>query len=125
MGKRNAGKAQLWATQIAAFQASGQSRRSWCTTQGVNIHTLDYWRLKLRPRAASKQESARPGTQRHQPPASAIALVPVQVRSGSTPAPCASSTAIELEWPNGLRLRTVLSANVQELSVLVRALWPC
>ncbi len=123
MGRKSASKARMWSTQIAAFEASGQSRRTWCVAQAVNIHTLDYWRLKLRHRVASIRQTARIQPKGHQPSATAIALVPIQVRSG--PAPCASSTAIELEWPNGLRLRTALGANVQELSALVRALWPC
>lgn len=125
MGRKGASKARMWSTQVAAFEASGQSRRAWCAAQGVNIHTLDYWRLKLRDRAASKRETARIELTGHQLPDTAIALVPVQVRSGSIPAPSAPSAVIELEWPNGLRLRTALSANVQELSALVRALWPC
>lgn len=129
MGKKSASKARLWATQIAAFEASGQSRRGWCAAQRVNIHTLDYWRLKLRDRAASMRTTTRlirsSGAPAQRPPATAITLVPVQVRSGPTPAPSAPSAVIELEWPNGLRLRTALGADVHELSMLVRALWPC
>ena len=125
MGRRSASKVRMWSSRVAAFEASGQRRRAWCAAQGVNIHTLDYWRLKLRRRTVSSQEIARPETRLHQPQATRIALVPVQVRSGSIPTPCASSTAIELEWPNGLRLRTALGADVHELGALVRALWPC
>jgi len=115
----------MWSARVAAFEASGQRRRAWCAAQGVNIHTLDYWRLKLRRRTVSKQEAARIEPEGHHSPLTTIALVPVQVRSGSIPTPYASSTAIELEWPNGLRLRTALGADVHALGALVRALWPC
>jgi hypothetical protein len=125
MGKRSTSNARIWATRVAAFEASGQNRRAWCAVEGVRIHTLDYWRLKLRREAVSKQETARIEPEGHHSRPAAIALVPVQVRGGSTPAPCASSTAIELEWPNGLRLRTALGADVHALGALVRALWPC
>ena len=125
MGRKSASKARMWSTRVAAFEASGQKRRAWCVAQGVNLHTLDYWRLKLHRRAASIRETAGLEPKAHQSTATATALVPVQVRSRSMPAPCASSTAIELEWPNGLRLRTALGADVHELSLLVRALWPC
>jgi len=125
MGKRSASNARMWSTRVAAFEASGQNRRVWCAAQGIRIHTLDYWRLKLRRESLSKQVTARIEAEGHQSPPTAIALVPVQVRSGSTPVRCASSAAIELEWPNGVRLRTALGADVHELSALVRALWPC
>ena len=125
MGRKSGCKARMWSTRVAAFEASGQRRRAWCAAQGVNIHTLDYWRLKLRRRGSSPRKAARPEKQPHQPSATAIALVPVEVRSGSTPTPCASSTAVELELPNGLRVRTALSADAGALTALVRALWPC
>ena len=125
MGKRSKSNARMWATQVAAFDASGQNRRVWCAAQGIKIHTLDYWRLKLRRESVSKQQTARTAPEGHQLPPTTIALVPVQVRSGSIPTPCASSTAIELEWPNGLRLRTALGADVHALGALGRALWPC
>jgi hypothetical protein len=125
MGKRSKSNARMWAARVGAFEASGQNRRAWCEAQGIRIHTLDYWRLKLRREAESKHETARIEPAGHHSPSTAIAVVPVRVRSGSTPTPRASSTAIELEWPNGVRLRTALGANVHELSALVRALWPC
>ena len=125
MGKRITSNARMWAARVVAFEASGQNRRAWCEAQGIRIHTLDYWRLKLRRESASKQQTARTAPEGHQLPPTTIALVPVQVRSGSIPTPCASSTAIELEWPNGLRLRTALGADVHALGALGRALWPC
>ena len=75
MGRKSAGKARMWSTRVAAFEASGQRRRAWCAAQGVNIHTLDYWRLKLRRPASSPQEAAHPKAQPHQPSDTAIALV--------------------------------------------------
>jgi hypothetical protein len=109
-------KREQWVQRLAAFERSGLSRRAWCSAQGVNVNTLDYWCRRLRVAPATGPRSP--------------ALVPIVVRAGmSAPAPTfAPSTpvvTIELEWPNGLRLRTALDANVLELAALVRALSPC
>lgn len=103
-----ANKREQWAQRLAAFERSGLNRRAWCEAQGVNVHTLHYWCRRLRAAPATGPHTA--------------ALVPVMVRPG-TPLP--SWVALEFEWPNGLRLRTTLGANVHELSALVRALSPC
>ncbi len=115
MGVHSASKAALWSTRMAAFEASGQRRREWCAAQGVNVNTFGYWRYRLRDLAAATKAKPRP--------TAAPALVPVLVRSASASAPASASTVVELEWPNGLRLRTTLS--VPELGAMVRALMPC
>lgn len=108
MGVKSTGKAQLWLERMAAFEASGQRRREWCAAQGLNVNTFGYWRHRLGESAAAE------------PPEPATALVPITVRRGPALLP---TPVIELEWPNGLRLRTTLG--VPELGALVRALSSC
>ncbi|MGH8077124.1 MAG: IS66 family insertion sequence element accessory protein TnpA [Lysobacter sp.] len=98
-------KREAWARRLAAFEGSGLSRRAWCKAQGVNVHTLDYWRRRLR---AS--------------PARSAALVPIMVRAETSPP---MSVAMMFEWPNGLRLRVPSDANVLDVAAWVRALAPC
>ena len=111
MGGKNSSKAALWLKRMAAFEASGLGRREWCAARGVNVNTFGYWRHRLADLvAADPQEPA-------------TALVPITVRSRFAVLPPPSTSVIELEWPNGLRLRTTLA--VPELSALVHALSPC
>lgn len=35
MGVENAGKTALWTQRMEAFESSGQARRAWCKTQGL------------------------------------------------------------------------------------------
>jgi len=125
MGVRNASKAAVWSKRITAFEASGQSRRAWCAAQGVGVRALDYWRRQLRdplrvalPKATPRLSSAHARSSQ----AHAVALVPVLLRDA---APAPSTSAIELEWPSGLKLRTTLGTNGAELGALVRALSSC
>lgn len=121
MGVKSSSKAALWSTRMAAFEASGLSRRNWCTAQGLNVNTFNYWRCRL---AAPSMPASPPLSQSRNAPSKRLAvtapdLVPVLVRSVSASA----STMVELEWPSGLRLRTTL--RVSEIGTLVRALMPC
>lgn len=111
MGVKSTDKAQLWLQRMAAFEASGQPRRAWCAAQGVNVNTFGYWRHRLGDLAAATA------------PEPVTALVPITVRSRSALLPTPPTSLIELEWPNGLRLRATLG--VPELGALVRALSPC
>jgi len=111
MGVMSADKAALWLQRMAAFEASGQPRRAWCAAQGLNVNTFGYWRHRLSELAVAAA------------PEPATALVPISVRSRSVLLPTRATSAIELEWPNGLRLRTTL--DVPGLGALVRALSPC
>ena len=111
MGVKSESKAGLWSTRMAAFEASGQRRRDWCVAQGLNVNTFGYWRHRLRELAGAE------------PRMPATALVPISVRRMSALLPTTPPSVIELEWPNGLRLRTTLG--VPELGALVRALSPC
>lgn len=126
MGVFNAKKTTLWSQRMAAFEASGQSRRSWCKAQGLSVSTFGYWRAQLRHRtSAAAPASARATRSRgaaDKRTTIATTLVPVVVRSASAPAPTSAhaATAVELVWPNGLRLTT--SLGVSELAALVRVL---
>jgi hypothetical protein len=48
----------MWARRLAACERSGLSRRAWCAAQGVNVHTLDYWRYVL-PLGVAQPDSLR------------------------------------------------------------------
>lgn len=126
MGVGNAEKAALWEQRMAAFEASGQSRRAWCKAQGVSVNTFGYWRHRLGDRAAATAAvPSRSKRSRRAGKATMIAdgLVPVVVRSAPVRASASVATAVELEWPTGLRLKA--SLGVAELAALVRALSPC
>ena len=47
-------KRQMWERRIAAWQRSGLSRGVWCAAHDVNVHTLDYWRYRLRDAGAAR-----------------------------------------------------------------------
>lgn len=121
MGVENAEKAVLWAQRMAAFEASGQPRRAWCEAQGLSVNTFGYWRHRLRDRAAAVPERPKRSRRTGKPATVATGLVPVVVRT----APVAASmpTAVELEWPSGLRLKTALG--IADLGALVRSLSAC
>ena len=86
-------KAALWSKRLAACERSGLSRRAWCAAQGVNMHTLDYWRYRLRRRPAAKVSRSRVRSQ---------ALVPIVVCRA---APSAMASTLELRLPGGIELR--------------------
>jgi transposase-like protein len=72
MSKRmDAAKAQQWLERIEAFEQSGLSRRAWCTRAGINVNTLDYWRVRLRKRGHDK--TCRPAN------GAVVTAIPVQV----------------------------------------------
>jgi transposase len=105
-------KQALWARRIAACERSGMSRRAWCTAQGVNVHTLDYWRYRLRA-AGTKAPAKRRRRNEQQ------ALVPLQVVGAAS-----SDGAIELhhgEW----RLRLPRNVEVEWMAALLRAVASC
>lgn len=45
----------IWSEHIAAYQASGQTMKAWCTEQNLTVHQLKYWLYKAQRqgRAAS------------------------------------------------------------------------
>lgn len=101
-------KSEVWARRLAACERSGLSRRAWCERAGVNVHTLDYWRYRLRPGPAKSARSR------------SKALVPILVRDTST-----AMTGIEVELSSGVRIRASTSTDVRWLASLVRELGAC
>lgn len=128
MGVKSCSKTALWSARMASFEASGLGRRNWCVAQGVNVNTFNYWRCRLRDLAVPITPASPSLSRSRNAPSQRLAvaapdLVPVLVRSASRFAPISTSTLVELEWPNGVRLRATLG--VSELGALVRALSPC
>jgi hypothetical protein len=49
---------------IEGYAASGMTRREYCATHGIAVSTLDYWRLKRKPklvRVAIEPQQSGPG----------------------------------------------------------------
>ena len=44
-----------WHEIVTAYQASGESQKEWCATNGVNIHNLRYWLQKEKETVVSKE----------------------------------------------------------------------
>lgn len=101
------GKQAIWATRISSWSRSGLSRRAWCDRHGVNVHTFDYWRRRLREGPVPRKRRAR------------TALVPIAVAAAAPEAP------LELVLPSGIRLRVPSDADVARVTELVRALGAC
>lgn len=104
-------KAALWSKRLTACERSGLSRRAWCAAHGVNVHTLDYWRSRLRAQPAKPTRPKR----RSQ------ALVPIVV-GGS--APMSPAPMITLRLPGGIEL-SAASLEARWLATLVRELGAC
>lgn len=110
-------KRELWARRVAAWERSGLSRRAWCERHGVNVHTLDYWRYRLRQRAA------RPVVARSR----SKALVPIVVKEAA-PLPTAAALGavpVEIALPSGVQVRVPASTDPRWLASLVRELGAC
>lgn len=105
-----ADKRQMWARRIAACERSGMSRRAWCAAQGVNVHTLAYWRYRLRQPAVAAARKAR-----------SKALVPIMVKAPSN----AAAAMIEIALTSGVTLRAPVSAEAAWLAQVVRELARC
>jgi hypothetical protein len=50
-----------WKNQIADFLKSGLDRKTYCEQNNLKMHSLDYWRAKLNPKAGvrKKKDSAK------------------------------------------------------------------
>jgi hypothetical protein len=107
-------KQQLWTRRIAAGERSGLSRRAWCAAQGLNTHTYDYWRRRLRG-APARQASK----ERRQ------ALVPIRVRAKRGERSLSPSAMIELALPHGVVLRASSAVDARWLGTLVREVSAC
>jgi hypothetical protein len=82
---------------VERFVSSGQSRRSFCLKEGINYHTFKYWQRKL-----SSPSSPKPSFIRIERPAQSYCLA-----------------GVELEFPNGVKLRNLGSLDlVRQLIML-------
>jgi hypothetical protein len=48
MTKADRHKAEHWRQHVEAFRSSGLSRKAYCRKHRLNIHSLDYWRKRLK-----------------------------------------------------------------------------
>ena len=48
MAKADLQKVEHWRHNIESFKTSGLTRKAFCRKHRLNIHTLDYWRKKLK-----------------------------------------------------------------------------
>jgi len=103
-------KEELWTRRMAEWEGSGTSRRQWCAANGLSVYTFDYWRHRLRRRAAPK-------------PAPRQRLVPVVVKPA--PGAPASAVTIEIALPGGIALRAPATVETRWLATLVREIGAC
>ncbi|MBS1936683.1 MAG: hypothetical protein JSS84_02575 [Bacteroidetes bacterium] len=78
---------------VAAWQASGLSRKSYCAEHGLTTHTLGYWCAKAR---------STPGHG---------GFVPLEVGTGE---------GLELCYPNGVRLLLPAGTSMAQVAAYVR-----
>ena len=48
MFKKNPAKEQAWKEKLEDFERSGLSAAKWCEQHDEKIHTLKYWKLRLK-----------------------------------------------------------------------------
>lgn len=78
---------------VAAWQASGLSRKSYCNEHSLNMHTLNYWCAKAR-------QEKMPG-----------GFVPLEV---------GASDGLEVHYPNGVRLLLPAGTPMAQVAAYVR-----
>lgn len=100
-------KQEIWVGRIASWSRSGLSRQAWCGKHGINVHTFDYWRRRLRDSPVPRKHKTR------------TALVPIMVTAPAAIEP------LELLLPSGVRLRVPSGADVAAVAQLLRALGAC
>ena len=49
--------ANEWQELVSQFERGGQSRKAFCSSQGLSLSTFDLWRRKLRGTPARREES--------------------------------------------------------------------
>jgi len=97
-------KSSFWTAHVESWQASGQTQRDYCQTQGISLASFGYWRKKLRPHAA--------------PPARG--LVPISVAAQG-----ASTIMLEVVLPNHLTLRVPMTAEPSQVMRWAQVLGSC
>lgn len=91
----------FWQAHVAAWQASGLTRKAYCQEQALQYSAFGYWARKLRSQGNDRQATT-PG------------FVPV------TLAPAEGSLVLTL--PNGLEIRGIEAGNLLLVKALLEAL---
>lgn len=115
-------KARLWSRRVAAFARSGLSRREWCAREGLNKHTLDYWRVRLRDRTATPKSAA---VCSGALPGSGLVPIVVEAKHHGADSACDLQAAVWIELPDGLRVRATARIDAAWLAGLVRGIAGC
>lgn len=97
-------KRAMWVESIEAWQRSGLSVAAFCRAEDLNYPQFVYWQRALRATKSTGITSSM--------------LVPVRLDA-------ASSSALELALPNGLRLRVPAGFPCNEVITLARGLYSC
>lgn len=80
-------------SHVAAWKASGWSRKSYCTEHGLNVHTMNYWYTKARRE---------------------------KVPGGFVPLEVGASDGLEVRYPNGVRLLLPAGTSMALVAAYVR-----
>ena len=89
-------KTEMMKQFIADYSTSGQTKIDYCKAAGVPIHQFYYWQSRVNSSNAPKSSF-------------------VKVKTDSIAIP-----SLELEYPNGVKLRLNSTFNFQELDKLIR-----
>lgn len=84
---------EMMVAHVAAYKASGKSRKDYCAEHGLNLNVMNYWCLKERPLRE---------------PFGFIALEPAITKS------------MEVHYPNGVRLVLPAGTAMAQLAAYIR-----
>ena len=97
---------------IGQWRSSGQTQRIFCESRGVAYGTFKYWVKKQKEEKASKIKN-----RLSRPPV----LVPLNISPVATTSP-QTSDAIEIQYPNGVKLHCPTGICKDELRTLITLL---
>ena len=95
--------AAYWQKQVADWQASGHSQKTFCEANDLNFHRFGYWRRKLLHQEDTRREKD-------------SGFVPVTLHSQPPP------TALSIQLPNGLVLQGIGLENLELVCQLLSRL---
>ncbi len=95
-------KVDFWKGHLGGWRRSGLTQAAYCRQQGLSLASFGYWRRALGKVAAPS------------------ALVPIVVGEVSSPA-----TVIEVQLPNGLRVRLPTGMAPSHWMPMIQALCTC
>jgi hypothetical protein len=84
---------EMMMAHVAAYNASGKSRKTYCVEHGLNLNVMNYWCLKER---------------RQDEPVGFIALEPTTAEN------------MEVHYPNGVRLVLPTGTAVAQVAAYIR-----